>query len=264
MYQGRYIVDLVVHRECFLLPANRWARSERGRLFCPNCLIVRQELYPQPVDMYLHQLPNGTSYGSVFGACVGVIHRALYEELTPHLSHLARGRCFWENGSPLDDYYSVYHADRICIRGDSTGIPYVCKVCRSILDACTDDPYVLRSELPDYEVFQDRICSLYVSEDLAERVDWTRFPDIELVRIEVRDELQPDDPRPAVEEAIQQLMEAFEGDWDAAFAAVDQEARSIRMPEGPQRMCITVRGVNLILRGFVTLGVMRYHTFRAP
>jgi len=193
------IVELVgKKKDAYTHPVVQWAKEQRGRILCPNCGKLRQDLFPQPVDVPLIQLYKGTSYSIVFRGGVAVIHQRLLDFLRPHLPEHSLGRCFWRDGSLLPDYHSIYFRDYIFFRAGRESPRYEyyeCEIC-GLSGASSDEPYVLRSELPDATVFQDAIHCLYLSASLARVFPWREFRDLEPFTFPVRDEPLPDDPLP--------------------------------------------------------------------
>lgn len=199
MYQENTIVEVVgKKKDAYTHPAVRWAKEQRGRILCPNCFKLRLDTFPQPVDVPLIQLHKGTSYDVVFRGGVAVIHQRLLDWLRPHLPEHSLGRCFRKDELLLPNYHSICFRDYILIRAGkrSPGYEfYECKVC-GFVGICSDECYVLRSELPDAAVFQDRIRCLFLSESLARAFPWREFRDVEPLVYPVRDEPLPDDPLP--------------------------------------------------------------------
>jgi hypothetical protein len=172
------------------------------------------------------------------------------------------------DGTRLPGYDSLYLRDLIRPRG----VPgpgrrgfcdyFMCRRCEySAVNS--NSMYVLRRELPDAAVFQDRASSLYLSAALAQRIPWHEFPEFVQRAIPVRDELHPDDEYASYDEARARLTAAFDGDWPAAFDAVEYEARSLRMPDGAQRIGVVVRGVNIYAHGLVRAGIMHVDAVQA-
>lgn len=263
MYAGDRIVELAGRvADAYTLPEDSWAQDQRGKTLCATCFKRRLDLYPTAIDVPLRQIPRGTSYDGVFQGGVGIMHERLREFLESHMRDYVMGRCLsWEDGTILPEYRSIYFRNVITLRGDEDTQYYICRCCGTI-GVVPEAPYVLRRELPDAAVFQDRIACLYLGEDLARKLPWRQFPDVKACVIPVRNELLPDDELPAYERAIEVLTAAFDGDWPAAFTAVEEEARRIRMPDGTQTMGVVVRGIKLIVTGWASSGVMRVSAMR--
>jgi hypothetical protein len=206
MYSGQKIVMLNARDKsgAWTLPVKEWAMSQWGQLFCGECHTPKRELYPTPIDVYLCQLPKGTSYSGLFRAMVGVIHQRLLDVLRDDLPAHARGRCFWEDGTEIPEYSSIYFPDTFIVRGhrkprhppDRFPMNYVCQTCGAVLGASADELYVLREEMPEARVFQEPGSNMYLAEDVARRFPWKQFRDLEPWVIEVREEPLPDDPVP--------------------------------------------------------------------
>lgn len=197
MYTQRVVVKLNVKKnDAFVLPVKEWAREQRGKLFCHGCFKLRRDLYKTPIDVPIKQLPKGTAYNVVSDAGGAIIHVKLLEFLMPFLGEHVVGRCLRPDGSVMPDYRTICLCDRIVVRGNKTADYYVCKVCGAIGSGWGDSPYVLCSEVPDAEVFQEYHDTLIVSEDVGRRLPWRKFSSLEPFIIEVLDEPLPDDPYP--------------------------------------------------------------------
>jgi hypothetical protein len=201
MYSGQKIVVLNARdKSAYTHPVKEWAKSQWGGLFCADCHAPKREIYPTPIDVYLCQLPKPRSYSSVFRAGVGVIHNRLFNLVQDYFPGHAPGRCFWEDGSEIRGYNSIYFPDTIIVRGHPDWPWYqpngICQTCGTVKGATAEELYVLRNELPDAQVFQDWISEMYLAEDVASGFPWEQFRDLEPLTIEVREELLPDDPVP--------------------------------------------------------------------
>jgi hypothetical protein len=197
MYTGSRIVELLgKDQEAYVLTEDSWIREQRGKVLCDYCAKRRPQVYPAPIDIPIRQLPKGTTYDGVHYGGVGIIHVRLLEFLQPHLRGHVLGQClWWKDHSIMPDYRSIYMPPGVIIRGDRRTDYYVCSWCGAI-STVSFEPYVLRNELEDAEVFQDAIDCLYLGEDLARKLPWSKFTDVKPFVIPVRDEPLPDDPFP--------------------------------------------------------------------
>lgn len=196
MYKQKAIVQLIQTTQNYVLPVNRWAKEQRGITICPTCFKMKRDIYPMTIDIYIDQLAKNTSYNIVFQGPCGIIHNDLLELLKPHLTDYSLGRCFRQDGSAISHYHSIYMRDVIFLRGDRDTEYYICPACRSIGGSHDDNSYVLRSELPEAEIFQTYHDTLFVSESVARHFPWRKFKDIGPFIVPVRDEPLSDDPFP--------------------------------------------------------------------
>ena len=189
-------------REAITHTEERWIREQRGGVLCWGCMKRRPELFPAPVDIPIRELERGTSYSSVCYGGVGVIHVRFLEvlrRLEPHMPEHVLGKClWWKDGSVLEDYRSIYLRRTIMDRGGKDTEYHVCKVCGGITSTVWNSPYVLRSDLGDSGVYQDRVDCLYLHQEVARRLPWREFVDLEPFRIPILDEPLPDDPFPGL------------------------------------------------------------------
>lgn len=179
---------------------NAWSRQQQGRTLCRRCLRLDRRTFPAPLDLVLRQLPEGTSYSAVFYGGAAVIREDLLTALEKHLSGFAIGRCFWFTGEEIPGYRSIYSDVIIPLRVVPTG--------RSDMETCVACPecgqwegssnhrYVIRSEVPQRAVLQSSISCLYLSDTVAQSLDWSRFPDAVPRKVAIREERLPGDPCP--------------------------------------------------------------------
>jgi len=195
MYSQDTVVELVSKEkdDWWTLPVNEWAREQRGKTLCRECFHLKPEVYHTPLDVHVSQFPKGTSYDGVFRAGVAMIRRDLLEFLRPHMRDYVLGHCLWKDGSVLQEYASIHFTRRVQCRGDRDAVYFLCKEC-GFIGCISENPYVLRYELADQDVFATKTDCLFLSESLASAFPWKQFRDLEPWTYPVRDEPLPDDP----------------------------------------------------------------------
>jgi hypothetical protein len=248
--------------DLFVIPDIDWEREHQPALFCSGCARVRNVIFPQPIDVRLRQLPADTVISSVFPTGVGVIHQEFLRVLRPHMPRFAIGRCFDVAGAALPDYATYYTPDLTVERTDE-GRYHECPDCGSIRTAGDSVGFVTEDTINGRQVLQWFTTALLVDPELVKQVDRSRLPPFRLIGIPVLPPL-PVGYRSPYERATELLKAAFDGDLCAAHAAVEAEARSIRMPNGVRTMGIVVRGIELWVKGHVDCGIMRVESFRVP
>lgn len=260
MYQGQFLTRLAPREEnWWALPDSTWARAQVGTLLCPECRVLqRSTVYPRPIDAVIMRYQDGLSYSAVAGGGVKLIHDKLFERLEPHLRDCAVGLCT-RNGRALTDYRTFYMRQELTLLGDAEAENYSCSTCR----VCTrtvemsDSNYVVRSELPhQYDICETQ-ASIFLSESLAHQFPWSDFPDLEPVRLAVRDSIPPGARIRRVREAIRRLTDMFQGNWMEAFDAVEREARKYRIPDGMQTVYLDIGGIPLEVTGHSSAGIIR-------
>lgn len=200
MYEESSIVKFLQKKkdDWWVVTTKDWERSYGDGLLCPECWKLKSEVHPDPVDIRLRQLPKGRSYDGVFRGGVAVIQDELLEWLRPYMRDFTLGGCFWEDGSRIPGYHTIYLWEMLLTRGGQDSEHYVCGTCGTVLDGWGTTPYVLRSEMPDGHVFQDRGRMLWFNASLARKFPWKHFEKYEPFMIPVRDEPLPDDPLPSL------------------------------------------------------------------
>lgn len=187
---------LKMHDDSYVLPMREWVEGQCGTLLCSKCYKLDRSVFPEPVDVWVRQVPKETSYSHVFHGGIAIIHVRMLDFLRPLMPDCVVGRCYWKDGSPMLEYRTVYMPHWITVRGaDKRTEPYICPSCGIVL-GIPWDPYVLRSEMPEGEVFQDQVCCLYLSAQVAQSFPWAEFRDVRPHEIPIRNEVQPDDPYP--------------------------------------------------------------------
>lgn len=234
--------------QTFTSPVKDWARSNWGKLFCAKCHFVLHHIYPGSIDIYLENYPKILWYDVVFGACVGVIHTSLFHALGIDSESFACGRCFDREGKEIKNLKTMYNINRFVDRGQADNSDYYkCMTCGLILGS-TGSPYIIRNDIPAGHVYQDTACSLYLSEELADRINWNEFLFLSPQVIPVRDEPLPHDLLPGVERVTKELLSRFK-DGEDVYKAIEKEACRLGTPLGYQTVEMTIRGVNLKAKG---------------
>lgn len=170
------------------LPDKEWYSKSEGTLFCQRCRQINRSRYPAPIDVNLRYLPKGIAEGLVSRVGLSVFRRNLIKELEPHLHGYVLGKCYLR-GKIVEDYVTLYHRHYIVLRGGKKSKYYTCQECGSV--SSLTDPgiaYVLRKDLTDQLVYQEVNCMLYLADELVAQIDWSQWPDVRLVYIDVRDE----------------------------------------------------------------------------
>ncbi len=248
--------------DLFVLPDPLWHRDVVGQSFCRTCERVLPGTFPRSIDARLTQVPADTVVSGVFPLGVGVAHVELLRVLRPYMDEFAFGRCLDRDGTVLPDYGTFYTPDIVIERTDE-GEYHECPDCGSIRTATRDYGFLTEDAIKGRRVLQPYATTLLIAEELVPLLDRSKLPPFELIPYPVRPPLPPDYRSP-YERATELLKAAFGGDLRAAHAAVEQEARRIRMPEGNHEMGIILQGMELIVSGHVTCGMMRVSSIRVP
>lgn len=248
--------------DLFVLPDPVWHRDAEG-LFCRECGRVARSVYPQPIDARLGQLPADTTVSGVFPLGFGVAHVELLRVLRPHMGGFVFGQCLDQHGDIIPNYETYYSSDLVVERTER-GEYHECPDCGSIRTAGTEATFLTEDVIEGRRVLQPYTTRLLISEELIPLIDRRRLPRFKLVPYPVRPSLRPGYLSP-YEEATALLKAEFNGDLRAAHAAVEEEARRIRVPDTHSlAIGIVVRGIELILTGWAECGMMRISSMRVP
>jgi len=128
--------------------------------------------------------------GGVAWTGIAVFSVDLLAHLRPYLEGFVLGRCLRSDGSVIPSHATCYTRHTLLLHGDQDTKYWTCTTCGL---AWSYTPfraarYVLRGDLSGAVVYQDDACDLYIADTIARRIDWSRWPDLELEWVEIRDE----------------------------------------------------------------------------
>lgn len=170
-----------------------WLHRTEGELYCRECRTMNRRLYPKPIDVVLQCVPPRTwSEGILFRVAIPVFRSDFAKLIVNECPRMVIGTCRLTNGQIVKDYVTMYREKWVLMRGDRATKTRVCHVCGSVwTDLVMVFPgrpaYLLRHQLSDESVYQDCSGSLLLQDNLVRRIDWSRFPDMRLQQVSVRD-----------------------------------------------------------------------------
>lgn len=169
-------------------PTNAWRVAEYPKMACRECNTIHRSLYPQVIDVVLTQKPSRRICGNVFGVGIYIVHRDFIGQIKPYMNGFVSGQCYWPSGKMIQEYMTCYCKDWIVCRGEA-GTHYTeCSVCGMVYSSGEIGPrYTLRRYLSDKRIYQDAFCDLYLDEELALSLDFSRWSDVKLELIEICD-----------------------------------------------------------------------------
>lgn len=178
-----------------------WLERAKGTVLCPECSHIDRSGYPKPVDVYLRSLARGeVTSGSLPFAGVKVFRKDFIDHISQYLSEFIVGRCFWSDGTVIDDHVTCYSDSYLVVRGNTKSKYYVCSTCGIILSQLGRSPtYVLRRHLGNPLVYQNGFGGFLLDEEFALGIDWSPWPDVCLDAVGIRDtpidgQILPGDP----------------------------------------------------------------------
>lgn len=162
-----------------------WVLAHRGVEFCEYCGKVRRELYPRSIDTAIAHPELLPTAGTTDNLRLGVMHIELRRLLQPWMSHFVFGRCLTIDGHVILTHVTFYSA-RYVVLQTTPDLYYDCERCGVRVGHWGDLPIRLAKEqLDGRQVVEDAVNGLYVSERLVQSIDWSRFPDLELLDVEL-------------------------------------------------------------------------------
>ncbi len=246
-----WIANLSSHKKDIWVHADRvWADGILGRFVCPECRTLLPDLFPTPVDPVLIELPKQSVYDGVWHGGASVIRNDLLAVLRPDLPEHVLGSCHWKDGREVTGYQSICFRHLIQGRGVGVVNYYRCRRC-GFAGCTSQEPYVLRSELPDGNIFVDGIQSMYFSASFTRKFPWRSFPELRPWVIPVRDAPLPEDPLGRIEDAVRELAAKCGGDVESAYAAVEAEVSKLPLSDGSHTVRVQVAGIPLTANVYV-------------
>ncbi|MBS0190195.1 MAG: hypothetical protein U0573_01580 [Phycisphaerales bacterium] len=186
------------NRAAFITASKEWARDHGfGKIICPECTKRLPSFQTAPIEPWLIVLPGRQSVNSVYhGGCIA-IRNDLAAVLRAHMPHFTWGRCFTAAGKLIETHQTCFTREYLWIRGNKeSNYRGRCKLCGQPQYAHAGHPMVLRQDLlPRVQVYNGPRKELLVAKELADKIDWSPFKDIELFRVVEVD--QPMDGLPA-------------------------------------------------------------------
>jgi len=171
-------------------PDVKWKEEVRGVVTCCDCNGIRPDWFPRPVDVVLDADPGNVIERKLAFASISIFHRDFIEQLYHHLpSTFILGKCFDANNRIIKEYCTAYCKNRIMIRGDQQSTYCVCPSCGAIWAHGWKGPqYTLEAYLTEADIYQDYYSSIFIEENLAFELDFSPWPDAELIPITIRKE----------------------------------------------------------------------------
>jgi hypothetical protein len=166
----------------------RWRDEERPHLTCPQCERIRRDLYPLPLNVELKKWPNYRLCDYVWLGGMYIFHHAFMNHILEHLGSFVLGKCFGPDGRLIDEYVTCYTKARIVVRGAEGSKYRICNTCGAIPSGYIEPRHVLNSYLYGAKVYQDYHTALLVDEAIIEDLDFSKWPDAELKKVEIREE----------------------------------------------------------------------------
>jgi len=203
--------------------AREWVRSVAGVLFCTQCERLKRARYPEPIDAWIREIERNRSVGGLRDMRLRLIHVRLLERLRPFLEGFVFGNVYRvkdaedTKGRLLATHRTVYTDPIIFPRPAKDAEDHGnCPECG--LNRLGGYPnYIVLNDLANRHVWQCDLSWLYVSQTVADALDWSEFKDLE------------PRPIPVLDRPLDNLRLPGDPDWEALPPLSDQERRQLQV-----------------------------------
>ena len=185
----RKLVEISTKSEDPVHADEDWVIESVGKILCPDCKSVMPSWYPNPVDVRLRSLPEVFILNAICWIGVELIHKKFFQQISEYFSDQIIGKCFDSNNNLIKDYVTCYTKKKSCIvvRGTENVKYFICSRCGAI----TGGPwpgreYLLSYQIRDDNIYQDHSSTLYLKEELVEKLSFANWKDVELIKIPIR------------------------------------------------------------------------------
>ena len=153
-------------------PNDEWLKEAINNILCPECLSIKRDCFPLPIDIILANRPNEDPEDqpivNIETTGITIILQSVLEIMKDHLSHFVLGKCFLADGSVLDKYATCYSKKYVVIRGSQYSNYDICPLCGTIKSNVRPGPeYILTRDMSEEKIYQDAVGNLYLTEEIA-------------------------------------------------------------------------------------------------
>jgi hypothetical protein len=182
----RTVLRVVSKGDCAPNAQHRWLEQARGRILCSYCGKINRALYPDPINIGLTEVPDGT-LTHVWYIGIRVFRRDFIRRLEPHMTDYVLGKCYDENESLIRSYVTCYMQKYIVVRGQKGSDYELCPECNAVRSSGTAPHYVPLSYVKDGLVFMDSSCNIYIDYELCRKLKLDDIRDVEFDTIPVQE-----------------------------------------------------------------------------
>lgn len=174
-----------------------WLNSAIGKTLCPECNSIDRRRYPAPVNVVLRELPEDKTSGLVAETGVSVTRVDFLDELRDSLRDFVFGRCVWQSAEPVATHVTAYGPRYLALRGGKEDHYYSCRTCGTLNTYYSRvGKYVLQKDVKGGLAYETQCGRWILTKDIAGRIDWARWPDMELTEIPILDKPREGDACP--------------------------------------------------------------------
>ncbi len=169
-----------------------WRNEATGVIFCPDCASILKTHWPKPIDIELYGDPGYRLESLICWIGLCIFHRDFLQQIRSHLKRFVMGRCFDREGHLDERYQTCYTNSTIVVRGNKDSKYWICKLCNSVSpNGWYGKQYTLSQYLTQDMVYMNASGIMYLDQELADTIDFSPWPDVNLKTIDVLD--QPKD-----------------------------------------------------------------------
>lgn len=183
-------------------PSPRWVlQRQRENMLCSVCERILPGWFPTPIDVVYSRPVQPYHILETSQTGIALIDRRLLDRLQPYLPSVAIGRALNKNNQEIETHRTVYPESIIQRRHYPPRKIVPCIECNIIraYPASTEPSYLMSYQVADKPCVMDRIGAIYVSEDVAQRIDISDLKPLYFHAVGVKDRpldglRYPDDP----------------------------------------------------------------------
>jgi hypothetical protein len=169
-------------------PDKKWLANAEASLLCRSCRAPRHS--NAGIDVMIQGVPDRSALNFVPGICVGVglsrFLRKLLPEGPEEFLHL--GRVLGSDNKPHSDVATFIGHKTVLIRGGPKSTFRSCPECGRIWYSPVGRRYVLRRDVEQASVLDAWFGTLVVVEEVAQRIIGTKWKNLDIQKLELRDE----------------------------------------------------------------------------
>lgn len=184
----RALLELVSNEPSPINTPPAWRQQAYGTILCEKCHCIDRSNFPKPIDVILTGKPERRIEGGIWWTGINIFSVQFIDMIRKHLSRFVTGKCFDTAGNVIADYVTCYSKDYFVVRGNKESRYKSCDKCNTMRPIGWHGPqYVLNECLTDELVYMDADSSIFLDKRLVTELDLSKWADMELKPIAVRD-----------------------------------------------------------------------------
>lgn len=156
-----------------------WLEADQGKNVCPECLTIKHDHYPLPMDVAVADEPDGRVSVPLQKTNITIWRRDFLELIWEFMPDFVLGRCLLPDGSEDSLYCTCYSNKIITVQGNQFSRYEQCPACGiKVTKVISGFKWISKSQLKgDLMVYQDEKGSLYVTEGVIRSIDFGPYYD---------------------------------------------------------------------------------------